>query len=388
MPRTQYSAAGQFGGVTMKARLDRTLMYKMRARPNLEHMDLEATDASTQQNPEQMDEEFTTTAYPNVQENLKLPSKDSVIPEEPGSSTGTLKAVDEIVTDAVDWAMQAPLRARFSDLPAIDMKEILQQRIPTPIRLEEACQKKRNRRDVPRTLSSSPPPQPPPPPPLAGASGAPGSEAPSLSKSTASAPQSMAWTTSDTRYESAGFFGTQELSLTDSLIQDDSILDEQEIPVTHEPAWTNPSSTVSDVENNWATVLVLAYETPVENSLLAKTGDMTNFLNWYCRQMEECHKMLTDQVDWTNPEGDQVRVDVNQPLPLDGSPGHVTIQTQLFFNKDLEYLRYGSKGSSPALPISKMKAASYPDFGLELLMPEQMLIDDVCTITTCKFQQM
>ncbi|GKA81396.1 hypothetical protein Tco_0788088 [Tanacetum coccineum] len=45
--------------------------------------------------------------------------------------------------------------------------------------------------------------------------------------------------------------------------------------------------------------------------------------------MEECHKMLTDQVDWTNPEGDQ--------------------------------------GSSLALSISKMKAASYPDFGLELL---------------------
>nr|GEU79678.1 hypothetical protein [Tanacetum cinerariifolium] len=35
-------------------------------------------------------------------------------------------------------------------------------------------------------------------------------------------------------------------------------------------------------------------------------------------QMEECHKMLTDQVDWTNPEGDQVTVDVNRPLPLGG----------------------------------------------------------------------
>nr|GFC50699.1 hypothetical protein [Tanacetum cinerariifolium] len=68
---------------------------------------------------------------------------------------------------------------------------------------------------------------------------------------------------------------------------------------------------------------------------------MMNFLNWHCRQvnktkltqadlkgqayemvkafypdvihlqfqMEECHKLLTNQVDWTNPEGDQVRVD-------------------------------------------------------------------------------
>ncbi|GKG34097.1 hypothetical protein Tco_0434256, partial [Tanacetum coccineum] len=53
------------------------------ARPNLEHMDLEATDASTQQKSEQMDEEFTTTAYPNVQENLKLPTEDQVILQEP-----------------------------------------------------------------------------------------------------------------------------------------------------------------------------------------------------------------------------------------------------------------------------------------------------------------
>ncbi|GJY09589.1 hypothetical protein Tco_0377774 [Tanacetum coccineum] len=95
--------------------------------------------------------------------------------------------------------------------------------------------------------------------------------------------------------------------------------------------------------------------------------------------MEECHKMFTDQIDWTNTEGDQVRVDVNEPLPLGGPLGHVTIQPQFFFNKDLEYLRYGSKGSNPALSISKMKAASYPDFGLKLLVPEQMWIDDVCT---------
>ncbi|GJU45245.1 retrovirus-related pol polyprotein from transposon TNT 1-94 [Tanacetum coccineum] len=34
--------------------------------PNLEHMAVEVTDTSIQQNPEQIDEEFTTTAYPNV----------------------------------------------------------------------------------------------------------------------------------------------------------------------------------------------------------------------------------------------------------------------------------------------------------------------------------
>ncbi|GJV69434.1 hypothetical protein Tco_1484943 [Tanacetum coccineum] len=49
-------------------------------------------------------------------ENLNIPQKVS-------------KAVDEIFTDAVDWALQAPLRARFRELPEADMKEILLQRM-------------------------------------------------------------------------------------------------------------------------------------------------------------------------------------------------------------------------------------------------------------------
>nr|GEX51544.1 hypothetical protein [Tanacetum cinerariifolium] len=168
--------------------------------------------------------------------------------------------VDEIVTDAVDWGMQAPLRARFSDLLAVDMNQILHPRIfkynsykahddhknlfealqkslecdysnKLLADLDEARRKKRKKRDLPRTPFGSPPPQPPPLPPPAGVSGAPGnqqqvSEAPSLSKIAASTPQSMAWTTSDTRYESAGFVATHKTSPTDYLMNDDSILDE------------------------------------------------------------------------------------------------------------------------------------------------------------------
>ncbi|GKF02045.1 hypothetical protein Tco_0028968 [Tanacetum coccineum] len=95
--------------------------------------------------------------------------------------------------------------------------------------------------------------------------------------------------------------------------------------------------------------------------------------------MEECHKMLTDQINWANPKGDQVRINVNRLLPLGDPPSHVNVQTQFFFNKNLESLRYGSKGSSHALSIYKIKVASYPDFGLELLVSEQMWMDDVCT---------
>ncbi|GKF34251.1 hypothetical protein Tco_0107451, partial [Tanacetum coccineum] len=63
---------------------------------NSEHMDFEATDTSIQQNPEQLDEEFTTMAYPNVQENLKLPTEDQVRLEEPVSSARTLSSLQNL----------------------------------------------------------------------------------------------------------------------------------------------------------------------------------------------------------------------------------------------------------------------------------------------------
>ncbi|GKA68522.1 hypothetical protein Tco_0768439 [Tanacetum coccineum] len=89
--------------------------------------------------------------------------------------------------------------------------------------------------------------------------------------------------------------------------------------------------------------------------------------------MEECHKLLIDQVD------DAIlRYNVSKPLPLGGDPGHVTIQPDFFFNKDLEYLRYGRKMGRLALSISKMKDAYYPDVGLEQMVPDQMWIEEEC----------
>ncbi|GJW48842.1 hypothetical protein Tco_0080488 [Tanacetum coccineum] len=192
-------------------------------------------------------------------------------------------------------------------------------------------------------------------------------------------------------------------------MHEDSIPDEQ-VHLSDDEDFGNDHPLKSDSRKDWWKPL-LEEERPATPEPAWIIPDMTTFMKWYCRQMnkteltqadfegqayevvkafypdvihlqfqmEECHKMLTDQVDWTNPEGDQVRFDVKRPLPLGGLPGHETIQTHFFFNKDLEYLRYGSKGSSPALSISKMKAARYPDFGLELLVPEQMWIEDVCT---------
>nr|GFD12846.1 hypothetical protein [Tanacetum cinerariifolium] len=69
------------------------------AGPNHEHTDLEAIDVSTQPHLEQMDEGFTVTASPNVQEDLKLTVEEQVILEEPASSTGTLSSLQHLAKD-------------------------------------------------------------------------------------------------------------------------------------------------------------------------------------------------------------------------------------------------------------------------------------------------
>nr|GFA32890.1 hypothetical protein [Tanacetum cinerariifolium] len=282
------------------------------ARPN---PDLLATNASTQQNPMQMDDEFTITAYLNLQENLKLPFEDPQHEEEP-RKTNAEAEVQLMVSVLIhqDTSSVPPMTTSIIDLTTSQSDSPFSTSTTTLI----------------ITKTSFPPPQ-----------------------------QSTADPILVKRIGASGalvHLSDDEDSENDHLPKAYSRKDwwkplpEKEIPVTPEHAWTIPSSNVSDVENNWATALVSAYETPAEKSLLVKTGGMMNFLNWYCRQVnkteltqadlegqvyevvkafypdvihlqfqiEEFHKMLTDQVDWMNPEGDQVRFDVNQPLPLSG----------------------------------------------------------------------
>nr|GEV66881.1 hypothetical protein [Tanacetum cinerariifolium] len=139
------------------------------------------------------------------------------------------KAVSKVVTDAIDWAMQAPLRNRFRDLPEADMKESMDRDHSEELAqdLAEARKKRKKSRESPKTPHGSPPHQPPPPPPPAGPSGAlgaprasgssqvppppppppsstsqespsKGSAAPSSSKTAATA-EYQAWTTTDIR---------------------------------------------------------------------------------------------------------------------------------------------------------------------------------------------
>ncbi|GKD68769.1 hypothetical protein Tco_1322859, partial [Tanacetum coccineum] len=153
-------------------------------------------------------------------------------------------------------------------------------------------------------------------------------------------------------------------------------LPKEKAPKTPEPDWVIPPNDLPEIENNWADALAKAYKDPEENKLLQKTRDMGSFINWYCKQIRKSKLVklvwkvqLTNQIDLLNSKGNRVVHDISKPLPLGGPPGQVTIQTQYFFNKDLEYLVSGDKERRNALSISKLKVAYYPDFGLKELVP-------------------
>ncbi|GJZ21967.1 hypothetical protein Tco_0559006 [Tanacetum coccineum] len=99
--------------------------HVVHAGPNLEPIDLEVTDASTQQNPDQMDEEFTTTAYLSVQENLKLPTGDQ---EEEPEKTNDESEVQSMVTVPIhqDTSSVPPMTTAVIDLitPQLDSPTI------------------------------------------------------------------------------------------------------------------------------------------------------------------------------------------------------------------------------------------------------------------------
>nr|GEU66342.1 ACT domain-containing protein ACR9-like [Tanacetum cinerariifolium] len=350
------------------------------AGPNLKHMDLEATDVSTQPHPEQMDEGFTATAYPKTTAETEAESMVSVIIQQDTSS------IPPMTTPIIDLTSRPDSSNRIGELEQImvnliqdnkhleerdlseaDMKEILHQRMWETNSyntykdhmmlyealeksmncdhteellkdLAEARKKKKKRHDSLKTPPGSPPHQPPPPSPPAGPSrtsrslGASGSSQvpppppPPLSinqeylhMDNDMAPDAQVHSSDDEDIENAHIPKV-------NLWKDWWKPLEEDRPATLEPAWSIPS---------------------------------------YDYQMEECHKLLTDSVD-----DSIIKHNVRKPLPLGGSASQVTIQSDFFFNKELEYLRYGSNGSRPALSILKMKAAYYLDVGLEQVVPD------------------
>ncbi|GJS72580.1 hypothetical protein Tco_0705421 [Tanacetum coccineum] len=292
------------------------------------------------------------------------------------------ESVKEVVISSVKHAMRAPLRARFKDLPTFDMKEILLQRmleenydkghanhqVAYEALQDSICSDECEDFDVDKAQEETKKKS------ISGASGITGASnsaqalpplppsssthqegqsistaAPSSSKTAASAEYS-AWTTTNTRIKP---------SIT--TIPDDLYMDDE--TTTDEQAYS------SGEEVGISELTPKDLEGPAYEIVKVFHPDVVHLQF----QMEECHKLLTDKVD------DAIlKYNVSKPLPLGGEPGHITIQSDFFFNKDLEYLRYGRKIGRPALSISKMKAAFYPDVGLEQLVPDQFWIEEEC----------
>ncbi|GJX07008.1 hypothetical protein Tco_0194940 [Tanacetum coccineum] len=120
---------------------------------------------------------------------------------------------------------------------------------------------------------------------------------------------------------------------------------------------TIPPNDFPEPENNWANTYATTYKVPAENKLQRKTYDIGSFIKWFCRrtgkkklckadlegpafnlvkafhknsvflqyQMDECHKLLTNKVDMSNPKGHQILQNIYEPLPLGGPPGQMRI---------------------------------------------------------------
>ncbi|GKD75972.1 hypothetical protein Tco_1334254 [Tanacetum coccineum] len=307
--------------------------------------------------------------------------------------------VNETMKEAVHNALQALIRERFRDLTEFEMKEILRDQMfesgfyrshPEHTTLYEALEapissstsskglwlKQEEKHDSDASALKQPPTH-----------------------------TSSAWKTSDTIESPSSSSKKKTTSQSEHHVDDIPILDdvhfsdsedtgaahlpkiktrpdwlkpvpEVEALETLEPNWVVPPNDLPKTKNNWANAIAKAYKYPKENKLLQKTRDVGFFTKWYCKQIEKSKLVKADLkgpayklIDLVNLEGHRVVHDVSKPLPLGGPPGQVTIQTQYFFNKDLEYLVSGDKERRNALSISKLKAAYYPDFGLEEFIP-------------------
>nr|GEX99406.1 hypothetical protein [Tanacetum cinerariifolium] len=180
---------------------------------------------------------------------------------------------------------------------------------------------------------------------------------PSSSKIAASA-EYKAWTTTDIKLKPSVSSTPEDLHIDDDMASDAQPLEEGR-PATPEHAWSIPSSDLPILKNNWASSLASTYSPPPEDSLLAQTGDMAMFMNWFYKR-QGITKLKPQDL-----EGPALNLlkssilmhNVSKPLPLGGPLGQVTIQSDFFFNKDLEYLRYDSK---------------------EQMVPDQMWIEEEC----------
>ncbi|GJU88166.1 hypothetical protein Tco_1300589 [Tanacetum coccineum] len=92
-------------------------------------------------------------------------------------------------------------------------------------------------------------------------------------------------------------------------------------------------------------------------------GPAFNLLKGTCKSQveleyhfEECYKVVTNRLDWNNPEGQEYPFDLRKPPPLIEDRGCQVVPVDYFINNDLEYLKGGSSSRKYMTSTTKTKA--------------------------------
>nr|GEW85013.1 hypothetical protein [Tanacetum cinerariifolium] len=129
-----------------------------------------------------------------------------------------------------------------------------------------------------------------------------------FTRSTAASAEYQAWTTTDIRLRPSISLTPANLEMDEDMaldeqaqLSDDEDIEsahiltvnlrqgwwkpfEEERPATPEPAWSIRSSDVPVPTNNWTSALASNYSPSLEDSLLAQTGNIATFMNWFCKR--------------------------------------------------------------------------------------------------------
>nr|GEW65604.1 hypothetical protein [Tanacetum cinerariifolium] len=114
------------------------------------------------------------------------------------------------------------------------------------------------------------------------------------------------------------------------------------------------------------------------NKLMDNPLDFSNFLINRLKVDTLNLKLLADQLDWVNPQGQQYPHNLLKPLPLiPNNRGRRVIPFDHFINNDLKYLRGGASSRKYTTSITKTKAADYGQIKwIEDLVPRTMWIEE------------
>nr|GEV81217.1 hypothetical protein [Tanacetum cinerariifolium] len=128
-------------------------------------------------------------------------------------------------------------------------------------------------------------------------------------------------------------------------------------PHTLDLNWNKRHVVLDQPEQPWFNQMVVATKDPLTfNDLMATPIEFSNNIE-LDYHFQECFNVLTDRLDWNNPEGDRYPFDLSKPLPLQGHPGHLTVGVDYFFNNELEYLKSFDLEKTYTTLITKTKEA-------------------------------